>query len=84
MQSSGSNGYWMVAADGGIFSFGDAPFYGSTAGIALGARVVGMLRNPVGPGYWIATAAGGVYAFGCPQFGSLLAIPLNAPIVGIG
>jgi len=22
-------GYWLVAADGGIFSFGDARFYGS-------------------------------------------------------
>ena len=27
-------GYWMVASDGGIFSYGDAPFYGSTGGIA--------------------------------------------------
>ena len=24
------HGYWLVASDGGIFSFGDAPFYGST------------------------------------------------------
>ena len=24
------NGYWLVAADGGIFSFGDAAFYGTT------------------------------------------------------
>ena len=23
-------GYWLVAADGGIFAFGDARFYGST------------------------------------------------------
>ena len=22
-------GYWLVASDGGIFSFGDAKFYGS-------------------------------------------------------
>ncbi|EQD80481.1 hypothetical protein B1A_00847 [mine drainage metagenome] len=27
-------GYWMVAADGGIFSFGDAAFYGSTGAIS--------------------------------------------------
>ena len=27
-------GYWMVAADGGIFSFGDAPFFGSMGGHA--------------------------------------------------
>ena len=25
-------GYWLVAADGGVFSFGDAAFYGSAAG----------------------------------------------------
>ena len=24
------DGYWLVASDGGIFSFGDAAFYGST------------------------------------------------------
>ena len=22
-------GYWLVASDGGIFSYGDAPFFGS-------------------------------------------------------
>jgi hypothetical protein len=25
-------GYWLVAADGGIFAFGAAPFFGSAAG----------------------------------------------------
>jgi hypothetical protein len=24
-------GYWMVTADGGAFTFGDAPFWGSAA-----------------------------------------------------
>ncbi|MGC8464744.1 MAG: hypothetical protein ACP5O0_02320, partial [Acidimicrobiales bacterium] len=28
--SSPTQGYWLVASDGGIFSFGDAQFYGST------------------------------------------------------
>src|SRR4051794_15958863 len=28
----GGRGYWLVAADGGVFSFGHAPFYGSAAG----------------------------------------------------
>ena len=28
----GADGYWLVAADGGIFGFGAAPFLGSTAG----------------------------------------------------
>jgi hypothetical protein len=35
------HGYWLVASDGGVFSFGDAGFYGSLGGTALPARVVG-------------------------------------------
>ena len=29
------NGYWLVAADGGVFAFGDAVYAGSTGGFAL-------------------------------------------------
>ena len=36
------NGYWLVAADGGIFSFGDAKFFGSTGAIHLNKPIVGM------------------------------------------
>ncbi len=36
-------GYWLVASDGGVFSFGDARFYGSA--VAAGARVVGIAHN---------------------------------------
>ena len=28
------HGYWLVASDGGVFTFGDAHFYGSTGGVA--------------------------------------------------
>jgi hypothetical protein len=38
----GGHGYWLVAADGGVFSFGSARFYGSMGGKPLNARVVGM------------------------------------------
>ncbi len=38
--SATGEGYWLVAADGGIFAFGDAPFLGSAA--ASGATVVAM------------------------------------------
>ena len=34
-------GYWLVAADGGIFSFGDAHFYGSTGAVHLNQPIVG-------------------------------------------
>jgi len=42
------NGYWLVAADGGVFSFGDATFHGSTGGLTLNEPVVGMAATPSG------------------------------------
>ena len=42
------SGYWLVASDGGIFSFGDAHFYGSTGAIRLNQPVVGMAATPDG------------------------------------
>ncbi len=38
-------GYWEVAADGGILSFGDAQFYGSMGGVVLDKPVVGMTET---------------------------------------
>ena len=35
-------GYWLVASDGGVFSFGDARFYGSTGGQVLNRPMVGI------------------------------------------
>jgi hypothetical protein len=35
-------GYWLVAADGGIFAYGDAPFDGSTGSIHLNQPIVGI------------------------------------------
>jgi hypothetical protein len=35
-------GYWLVASDGGIFSYGEALFYGSTGSIVLNKPTVGM------------------------------------------
>ena len=62
------NGYWLVASDGGIFSFGDAHFYGSTGAMHLNAPVVGMARDGSGNGYWLAGADGGVFTFGDAHF----------------
>ena len=46
-----TGGYWEVAADGGVFSFGGAPFYGSTGSIRLNAPIVGMAEASNGSGY---------------------------------
>ena len=40
-----SAGYWEVAADGGVFAFGSAQFYGSLAGQALNAPIVGIRHD---------------------------------------
>jgi hypothetical protein len=38
-------GYWLVATDGGTFSFGDAAFFGSTGAPALNKPIVGMASD---------------------------------------
>jgi hypothetical protein len=41
--TSSGHGYWLVASDGGIFAYGDAPFAGSTGGLPLVSPVVGIM-----------------------------------------
>jgi 3D (Asp-Asp-Asp) domain-containing protein len=78
------NGYWLVGADGGVFSFGDANFYGSAANTHLKAPIVGIAATPDGNGYWLVGADGGVFSFGDANFyGSAANTHLKAPIVGI-
>ena len=81
--SDGScGGYWITAADGGVFTFGDAPFYGSMGGKPLNAPIVAMTPTRSGAGYLEVAADGGVFAFGdAPFYGSMGAKPLNRPIV---
>jgi hypothetical protein len=58
-------GYWLAAADGGVFAF-DASFYGSAAGkVAAGDHVTGITANSDG-GYMLATARGATFSFGPP------------------
>ncbi|GAC1595339.1 MAG: hypothetical protein NVS3B21_18340 [Acidimicrobiales bacterium] len=77
-------GYRMVAADGGVFSFGNAAFFGSTGNIKLNQPVVGLAPTPTLRGYWLVAEDGGVFSFGDAQFfGSTGNIKLNQPIVGI-
>jgi hypothetical protein len=77
-------GYWEVASDGGIFSFGTATFQGSMGGKPLNKPIVGMAATPTGGGYWEVASDGGIFSFGNAQFyGSMGGKPLNAPIVGM-
>ena len=77
-------GYWMVASDGGIFSIGDAAFYGSTGAIKLNKPIVGMAATPSGHGYWMVASDGGIFSFGDAAFqGSTGGMILKQPIVGM-
>ena len=82
--NAGGGGYWVATDDGGVQSFGGAPFHGSAAGGGLTAPIVGIASDGTGRGYWLASADGGVFAFGGAPFkGSLGEVKLKAQIVGI-
>ncbi len=80
---SGS-GYWEVASDGGVFTFGGAGFHGSLGGRHLNAPIVGMAATANGGGYWLVGADGGVFTFGDAAFyGSAGNLRLTRPVVGM-
>ena len=83
-QQGQAQGYWVAAADGGIFTFGDAGFYGSTGSVRLNQPIVGMAATASGRGYWLVARDGGIFAFGDAGFyGSTGSVRLNQPIVGM-
>jgi hypothetical protein len=82
--TSAGQGYWMVASDGGIFTFGGAGYFGSTGNLHLNQPIVGMAATPDGQGYWLVASDGGIFTFGdAGFFGSTGNLHLNQPIVGM-
>ncbi len=77
-------GSWLVASDGGVFTFGDARFLGSTGGMELRRPVVGMKATRSGRGYWLASEEGSIFAYGDAEpLGSTGGNALQAPAVAI-
>jgi hypothetical protein len=81
----GTDGVYLVAEDGGVFAFGDAPFFGALPGLVddLNEPVIGIL--PSAGGYQLVATDGGVFSFGTTQFqgsipGLRPVVTLNAPI----
>ena len=69
MAAHGSSGYWLVAADGGVFSFGDRRrSRGRPATSRWPSRSSGMAPGRRGGGYWMVAADGGIFAFGDAGF----------------
>jgi hypothetical protein len=75
-------GYRIVAADGGIFSFGGARFYGAPVGSSA-SPIVGAAVDQTTGGYWLASADGTVHNFNAPALGSVPRGPTDSQIVGI-
>jgi lipoprotein-anchoring transpeptidase ErfK/SrfK len=77
-------GYWLVSDDGGVYTFGTAPFFGSLAAAKPARPIVGIAAAPDGGGYWLVSDDGGVFAFGAAPFhGSLGGRLLSSPITGM-
>ncbi|HET9058419.1 MAG TPA: hypothetical protein VFN61_00745 [Acidimicrobiales bacterium] len=84
-------GYWVVTANGDVYSFGDAsqfcagqicPSLDSVP--AAGAQVVAVAADPTGYGYWLVGADGTVYPEGgAPDNGSLTSPTSSAPVVSM-
>ena len=80
------SGYWLVASDGGTFSFGGAPFRGSVPqvlpGVGLNAPINGMVAY--GDGYLMVASDGGVFTFSDKAFlGSLGGESLESAVTAI-
>jgi cell wall-associated NlpC family hydrolase len=74
-------GYWLVAADGGIFNYGDAGFYGSMGGAPSPEPTERVVSTSTGHGYWIldqnGTADGFGDATGAPPTAALMFRPVT-------
>ena len=80
-----SGGYWLVAADGGVFNFGDAAVRRVDGRTARSMhRSWAWPALPTVRGYWLVAADGGVFNFGDAAFdGSMGGQHLNDPVTGI-
>ncbi len=77
-------GFWLVGAQGGIATCGDAQYYGDSIRGLTAAERVGIAATPDGGGYWEVAADGGVFAFGdAGYYGSMGGKPLNQLVVGV-
>lgn len=73
-----TGGYWLIKkADGGVFCFDGAPFFGALPGaVSLQAPIVALspytkshlLGSDEVKGYWMLSADGGVFCFGEAPF----------------
>ena len=70
---AGPPGYSILNQGGGIYSFGDATYWGNLIDHGFPGPAVGLAETPDGHGYNILNTAGAIYSFGnANYFGNLL------------
>ena len=70
---AGPPGYSILNQGGGIYSFGDATYYGNLIDHDYAGPAVGLAETPDGQGYNILTTSGAIYSFGnANYYGNLL------------
>ena len=75
-------GYWILLADGTVYSYGDARYLGGATGQGGIDPASTIFATADGAGYWVATAHGAVITYGdAPNDGNMAAAHLNAPII---
>ena len=80
----GGDGYWMAAADGGVFAFGAARHQMPSSDLSPAAAVTGIAATPSGQGYWLVAKDGSIYSFGDAPFkGSLGDDSPGAPVTDV-
>jgi len=76
-------GYWLVAASGKIYNFGDAPALAIPPSIHH-APIVAAAATPSGKGLWLVNTYGVVYPLGnASSYGELGQAYTTSPVVGI-
>jgi len=56
-----SDGYWLLASDGGVFTFGDARFFGAGSN---GHAISALAPAGSGRGYWLLSGDGATMPYG--------------------
>jgi hypothetical protein len=76
-------GYYVLGSDGGICTFGAAPYLGSVPGLNLPSRVTALRLSATrtGRGYHVLGADGGIFTFGDAEFlGSVPGLGLGVKV----
>jgi hypothetical protein len=77
-------GYWVVTANGSVYSYGTAGYHGGMGGRHVNAPITGSEATKTGNGYWELGRDGGIFSFGDADFhGSTGGMRLNRPVNGM-